>query len=55
MKELPENHVGTTERARTAPRKADHVAVGRLCAAEFDRLVADTIVGTARRGEAGER
>ncbi|WP_454194051.1 hypothetical protein [Nocardia sp. Marseille-Q1738] len=53
MKELPENHVGTTERARTVPRNADHGAAGRLRAAEFGRLVAVALVGVARRGEAG--
>ncbi|MEU2032154.1 hypothetical protein [Nocardia amamiensis] len=53
MTELPENHVGTAERAETAPW-ADHVAAGRLRAAEFDRLVTGALVGSARRGEAGE-
>ncbi|WP_157128977.1 hypothetical protein [Nocardia amamiensis] len=52
MTELPEDHVGTAKRAETAPR-ADHVAAGRLRAAEFDRAVAGALVGS-NRGEAGE-
>ncbi|WP_157172178.1 hypothetical protein [Nocardia pneumoniae] len=50
MEELPEIHVGTAERAQMAPLKADHVAAGRLRAAECDRLV----VRADRRDEAGE-